>query len=98
MAYPTVDLAALVAVVLLIRVLLPLRGGRVWSVWGPMLAALVLACTADILFAYFYFNGWGEWESLINLLFMASYASGALAAWTQDRALAATSRDGSAGI
>ena len=85
--FPLLDLTVLSLVGLLLHTLLPMRGGRVFRVWSVMLVAFTLVCAGDMLFAYFSFRAWHHLESLVNLVFLASYAFGAVAAWLQYRAL-----------
>ena len=51
-AYPVLDLVALVPTIVLMRITWSLRGGRVWSVWAMLLAGLLCSTGGDIIFAY----------------------------------------------
>ncbi len=86
-AYPVLDGIAMVALFVLARTVRVLRGGRAWRVWAAMLAAIAIGCAGDILFAYFFFHQLGRLESVVNLVFTASYAMAARGAYLQYDAL-----------
>ncbi len=49
--YPLLDLVLLVPTLVLLRITLHFRGGRVWTVWAAILAGIVFFTFGDILFA-----------------------------------------------
>lgn len=51
-AYPVLDFAALTICAVLIRIGLAFRGGKIWTVWGAILAGWVFMAAGDVLFAY----------------------------------------------
>jgi hypothetical protein len=74
-AYPILDLALLVPVVILLRIAIRFRGGEVWKVWAGLLAGFILSCAADVLFAYFTASGRESLDPLSDVLFILSYAA-----------------------
>jgi hypothetical protein len=74
-AYPVLDLALLVPVVILLRIAIRFRGGEVWKVWAGLLAGFMLSCAADTLFAYFTASGHESLDPLSDVLFILSYAA-----------------------
>ena len=49
--YPVLDFILLVPTLVLLRMTFAFRGGRVWTIWGTLLAGIVLFTAADIMFA-----------------------------------------------
>jgi hypothetical protein len=74
-AYPVLDLAVLVPVVILLRIAIRFRGGQVWKVWAGLLAGFGLMCAGDILFAYFTAMGREDLDPLIHIMYILSYAA-----------------------
>ena len=74
-AYPVLDLALLVPVVILLRIAVRFRGGEVWKVWAGLLAGFVLMCVGDILFAYFTALGRESFDPLIHVMYILAYAA-----------------------
>jgi hypothetical protein len=74
-AYPILDLALLVPVVILLRIAIRFRGGEVWKVWAGLLTGFLLSCAADVLFAYFTASGHESLDPLSDVLFILSYAA-----------------------
>jgi hypothetical protein len=72
-AYPTFDFLILIPLVILLRITVPFRGGRIWTVWAALLAGFVSMGAADIFYAYFVTLGQAWLESLIDVLFLLSY-------------------------
>jgi hypothetical protein len=72
-AYPTFDFLILIPLVILLRITVPFRGGRIWTVWAALLAGFVSMGAADILYAYFVTLGQSWLESLVDVLFILSY-------------------------
>jgi hypothetical protein len=74
-AYPVLDLAVLVLVVILLRIAIRFRGGEVWKVWAGLLAGFMLTCVGDILFAYFTALGREDLDPLIHVMYILAYAA-----------------------
>lgn len=74
-AYPVLDLAVLVPVVILLRIAVRFRGGEVWKVWAGLLAGFVLTCVGDILFAYFTALEREDLDPLIHVMYILAYAA-----------------------
>jgi hypothetical protein len=74
-AYPVLDLALLVPVVILLRIAVRFRGGEVWKVWAGLLAGFLLMCFGDILFAYFTAMERESLDPLIHITYILSYAA-----------------------
>ncbi len=87
-AYPAFDFLILVPLVILLRITVPFRGGRIWTVWAALLAGFVAMGAADILYAYFVTLGQTWLESLVDVLFLISYILVAQATLKQREMLA----------
>ena len=72
-AYPAFDFLILIPLVILLRITVPFRGGRIWTVWAALLAGFVAMGAGDILYAYFVTLGQAWLDSLIDVLFVISY-------------------------
>jgi hypothetical protein len=72
-AYPAFDFLLLVPLLILLRITLPFRGGRVWTVWAALLAGFASMSAGDILYAYFSTLGKTWLESILDALFVLSY-------------------------
>ncbi|MBW2460709.1 MAG: hypothetical protein JRH11_03620 [Deltaproteobacteria bacterium] len=73
-AYPALDLFAMVPTIVLLRITLKLRGGSLFWVWTLICAGLVFMVIGDLLFGYFELLGLGFLEPLLDLCYIASYA------------------------
>jgi hypothetical protein len=73
LAYPILDLALVVPVVLLVRMALALRGGAVATVWTAILAGFAFMCAGDILFAYFSALGRVGLDPFVHATYILSY-------------------------
>jgi hypothetical protein len=74
-AYPVLDLAVLVPVIILLRIAVRFRGGEVWKVWAGLLAGFLLMTFADVLFAYFTATGKESLDQLVDATYILSYAA-----------------------
>jgi len=74
-AYPVLDLAVLVPVIILLRIAARFRGGEVWKVWAGLLAGFLLMTLADVLFAYFTATGKARLDELVDATYILSYAA-----------------------
>jgi hypothetical protein len=73
LAYPVLDLALVVPVVLLVRMTMAFRGGAVASVWTSILAGFAFMCAGDILFAYFSALGRVGLDPFVHATYILSY-------------------------
>ncbi len=87
-AYPALDLILLIPTFLLLRASLPLRGGRVWLVWGALLTGFVFMGVGDVLFAYFSTLGIASVDPLLHATYIVSYGSLAVGVLRQHALLA----------
>jgi hypothetical protein len=72
-AYPTFDFLILIPLVILLRITVPFRGGRIWTIWAALLGGFMAMGAGDILYAYFSTLGQASLESLIDVLYLMSY-------------------------
>ena len=72
-AYPTLDFALLVPILVLMRITWKFQGGRVAFVWTMLLTGGVCLCAGDIAFAYFSTMGKQGLDPLADVLFVLSY-------------------------
>jgi len=72
-AYPTLDFALLVPIMVLIRITSRFQGGRVAFVWTMLLTGGVCLCAGDIAFAYFSTMGRPGLDPLADVLFVLAY-------------------------
>jgi len=86
-AYPVLDLAVLIPVVILLRIAIRFRGGQVWKVWAGLLTGFVLMCVGDILFAYFTALERQDLDPLIHVMYVLAYAALARGALGQHQLL-----------
>jgi hypothetical protein len=49
--YPLLDLVTLIPALVLLRITIGFRGGRVWRVWAALLAGILFATGGDVVFA-----------------------------------------------
>lgn len=72
-AYPTLDFALLVPIMVLIRITSRFQGGRVAFVWTMLLTGCICLCAGDIAFAYFSTMGKQGLDPLADVLFVLAY-------------------------
>ena len=72
-AYPTLDFALLVPILVLIRITWKFQGGRVAFVWTMLLTGCICLCAGDIAFAYFSTMGKQGLDPLADVLFVLAY-------------------------
>lgn len=73
LAYPLLDLALVVPVMLLVRVTIGLRGGAVARIWTSMLAGFAFTCVGDVLFGYFSALGRVGLDPYVHATYILSY-------------------------
>jgi hypothetical protein len=73
LAYPILDLAALVPTLVMLRITRAFRGGKVWAAWAALLFGFVLMTGGDILFAYFSSAKMTSFAPGIDLMFLLGY-------------------------
>jgi hypothetical protein len=83
LAYPALDLVLFVPAALLLRVMLKLRGGRLWHVWARLLAAVFFMGSGDVLYAYFTTLDFSALDPLLDLTFAYGYILLAWGTFTQ---------------
>lgn len=82
LAYPTLDVLLLIPMLLLFRMSIRFWGGRLWAVWGALLAGILFTAAGDILFAYQSTLGLVHLEDLFDAMYILSFgclAGGVLA-------------------
>jgi hypothetical protein len=89
LAYPVLDFVVLVQAAVLARVTSRFRGGRVWTVWGAILAGFVSLCAADTLFAHLELAGVVSVDPVEDVFFILGYTLTALGAARQAELLEA---------
>ena len=72
-AYPAFDFLILIPLLILLRITIAFRGGRVWTIWAALLAGFVSMCAGDILYAYFSTLGQAWLEPILDALFVLAY-------------------------
>jgi hypothetical protein len=75
LAYPILDLAVFIPVVILLGIAFRFRGGEVWKVWAGLLAGFLLQSAGDVLFAHFTATGQEILNPLSEVMFLLSYAA-----------------------
>jgi hypothetical protein len=88
-AYPVLDFVALVLALVLLRVTLAFRGGKVWHVWGALNAGFIFMSAGDVLFAYLSSIKKEGLLPYVDLTLLLGYLSAALAMVLEDELLAA---------
>jgi hypothetical protein len=88
LAYPVLDFVVLVLTAVLARITSRFRGGRVWTVWGAILAGFVSLGVADTLFAYLDLAGVTSLDPLTDATFVVGYTLTAFGAARQYELLA----------
>jgi hypothetical protein len=89
LAYPVLDLVALVVSLVLLRVTLAFRGGKVWHVWAALNAGCIFMSAGDVLFGYLSSIKKETLLPYVDLTLLLGYLSAALAMVLQDELLAA---------
>lgn len=72
-SYPVADLAALVPTILLIRIALAFRPGRVWTVWASLLTGFVLMFIGDTVAAYLWPAEFTPFDAWVHLTYLLGY-------------------------
>jgi hypothetical protein len=85
--YPLLDLLVLLPILVLTRIAMRFRGGKVARVWALLLAGFFFLCAADILFAYFAVLAAKDLEPLLDGAFVLAYLLLAAGAREQYRLL-----------
>lgn len=88
-AYPAFDCLILIPLLILLRITLPFRGGKVWTIWAALLGGFASMCAGDILYAYFSSLGKTWLESPLDALYILAYVLVARATWKQLEAIRA---------
>lgn len=83
LAYPVLDILVLVPSLILLRVTLQLKGGRVWRFWALLLGGFFCMAGGDVFYAYFATAGQEHLAPLVDVMFVAAYALIALAVLDQ---------------
>jgi hypothetical protein len=83
LAYPVLDFVVLVPTAVLARVTSRFRGGRVWTVWGAILAGFVSLAAADTLFAHLDLAGAASLDPIEDVAFIVGYTLTAFGAARQ---------------
>lgn len=73
LAYPVLDLALVVPLVLLMRMAVAMRGGAVAGVWAAVLAGFTFMCVGDVLFAHFDALGKVGLDPYVHATYIVSY-------------------------
>jgi hypothetical protein len=77
LGYPVLDLAALVPTIVMIRIALAFRPGKVWAVWAALLAGFASMAVGDVVSAFvwsveaFADNPWIHLTYLLGYFFVA---------------------------
>jgi hypothetical protein len=71
--YPALDLVAVVPAIVLLRIALAFRPGRVWLVWLFLAGGLVLMAVGDVLMLYEWPTGGTSFEPLVHLMYLLGY-------------------------
>lgn len=77
-AYPALDLLAVVPAVVLLRIALAFRPGRVWAVWSALVTGLVLMAVGDFISTYVWPRDASPLEPAIHLTYLLGYYFAAL--------------------
>ena len=72
-AYPALDVALVVPLVLLMRMVVALRGGTVAGAWMAVLAGFAFMCAGDVLFAHFSALGRVGLDPYVHATYIVSY-------------------------
>jgi hypothetical protein len=79
-AYPALDAIMIVVAIVLLKLTMSFRGGRMWEVWMVLLAGFFCMGVGDILFAYFSTLEMAHLDPLLDVMFTWSYLLLALGA------------------
>jgi hypothetical protein len=82
-AYPILDFVVLLQALVLVRITSRFQGGRVWTVWGSILAGFVSLSAADVGFAYFDLEHIQWLDPMLDATFIVGYALTAFGAAMQ---------------
>jgi hypothetical protein len=85
LAYPLLDLVALVPAALLMRITFQLRGGSVFRVWALLLGGFVAMAVGDVLYAYLTMLDVHAVDAVIDVSFIAGYGLAARGIYEQHR-------------
>ncbi len=83
LTYPVLDIVVLVPTAVLARITSRFHGGRVWTIWGSILAGFVSLAAADTMFAYGDLAGVAWLDPLTDATFILGYTLAALGAARQ---------------
>jgi hypothetical protein len=72
--YPLLDLATLIPALVLLRIAVRFRGGRVWPAWGALLAGILFATGGDLVFSDFSPTDIPTLAPIADLLFILGYS------------------------
>jgi hypothetical protein len=86
--YPVLDLLLAIPTLVLLRIAMRFRGGRVWPVWAALLTGILCGAGGDMLFADISPENLKAVGPLVDLLFILSYLFIAYGAALQQRLLA----------
>jgi hypothetical protein len=73
LSYPVMDLAALVPTIVMIRIALSFRPGKVWTVWASLLLGFVSLAIGDFVAAYMYPADVPTVDPWIHLTYLLGY-------------------------
>jgi hypothetical protein len=73
MAYPAIDLAELVPTLIMLRIAMAFRPGRVWALWAALLVGFISMTIGDFLFAYLWDSKRSEFDPVIHLTYLLGY-------------------------
>jgi hypothetical protein len=71
--YPLMDLAALVPTIVMIRIALAFRPGRIWTVWAALLAGFAFMAIGDFVSAYVWPSEVAVLDPWIHLTYLLGY-------------------------
>jgi hypothetical protein len=86
-AYPMLDFIALAATLVLLRIAFAFRGGKIWAIWGAILAGFVLMAVGDIAFGYFSSMKVTSLGPLVDLTLLLGYFAAACGTMLQHEML-----------
>ncbi len=86
-AYPVMDLAALVPTLVMIRIALAFRPGKVWTVWAALLAGFALIAAGDFVAAFLWTSEQVSGNPWIHLSYLLGYFFAACGAKLQEELL-----------
>jgi hypothetical protein len=83
--YPLADLVICLPAVLLLRMTMRFRGGRLWEVWATILGGILFGAAGDVVFAYVSTNDAKSIAPLEDLFFVLCYALPAYGSYVQKK-------------